>query len=64
MRPTYHQACRNGCGDLMEMNMKNIIDYDETVLDLGAASVETKGAALDDSDNIGGQVRKMGIADD
>ncbi|MBV2148055.1 benenodin family lasso peptide [Sphingobium sp. AS12] len=48
----------------MEMNMTSIIEHETLVVDLGAASVETKGAALDDSDNIGGQVRQLGIADD
>ena len=50
--------------ELMEMKMNNINEHEDSVVDLGVASVETKGAALDDSDNIGGQVRQLGIADD
>jgi hypothetical protein len=48
----------------MEMKMSNINEHEDSIVDLGVASVETKGAALDDSDNIGGQVRQLGIADD
>lgn len=48
----------------MEMNMKNVIKHDEVVVDLGVASVETKGAGVGLEDNLGTQIRSMGIADD
>lgn len=51
-------------GSMMEVNMERHIEHDDDILDLGVASVETKGAALDDSDNLGGRVRPIGIADD
>lgn len=39
--------------------------HDEDVVDLGAASVETKGTAVIDQDPSGGQLRSlMGIAQD
>lgn len=44
--------------------MSNIHEHEDRVVDFGVASIETRGAALDDSDNIGGQVRQLGIADD
>ena len=48
----------------MEMNMTSIIEHDELVVDLGAASVETKGAGVGNADSLGTEIRQMGIADD
>ncbi len=45
--------------------MKDVELTDEGIIDLGQASVETKGQALIDSDGSGGKQRFVtGIADD
>lgn len=45
--------------------MKNIDQNPEPVIDLGKASAETKGTAIFDVDESGGQLRYLaGIADD
>jgi hypothetical protein len=48
----------------MEMNMKNVIEHDEVVVDLGVASIETKGVGQGAFDSIGTEKAQLGIADD
>ena len=48
----------------MEMNMTSIIEHDEMVVDLGVASVETKGVGQGAFDSIGTEKAQLGIADD
>lgn len=44
--------------------MKNVIEHDELVVDLGAASVETKGVGQGALDSLGTEKAQIGIADD
>lgn len=44
--------------------MKNVIEHNEVVVDLGVASVETQGAGVGLEDSLGTQIRSIGIADD
>jgi hypothetical protein len=48
----------------MEMNMQNVIEHDEVIVDLGTASLETKGVGQGDFDSIGTEKARLGIADD
>ena len=54
----------NECGHSMEMNMHNIHEHDDGVIELGVASVDTRGSVTGDLDAIGLQLKNMGIADD
>lgn len=44
--------------------MQKIHEHDEVVVDLGVASVETKGAGVGLADNLGTQIKQFGISDD
>lgn len=44
--------------------MQNVIEHDEVIVDLGAASLETKGVGQGDFDSIGTEKVRLGIADD
>jgi hypothetical protein len=48
----------------MEMNMQNVIEHDEVIVDLGTASLETKGGGNGDFDTWSNEQLRMGIADD
>ncbi len=44
--------------------MHNIHEHDDGVIELGVASVDTRGSVTGDLDAIGLQLKNMGIADD
>lgn len=44
--------------------MKDIIEHEDLIVDLGAASSETKGVGQGAFDSIGTEMARIGIADD